>query len=142
MSLVESVRDRLLSNAPFAAVANGGVVLDPPTPGDPNVFGVDGDGIARIQPCVFVYESTEGRAGPFETSSTVYVHLACYAPTYRQCETIEKLARAALYEARLGEDSRHLRWFDARGATPDRGYDPPELYSLGRYQATGLWGTT
>lgn len=140
MSLVESVQARLVTG--LGGYATGGVVLDPPTPGDTGVFGIDSDGIARIRRVIYVYESSASRAGPYDTSSIVFVHLACYAPTMRECEELERRARVALLHAQLGDDLRHLRWFDAGTVVPDRGYDPPELYKLARYQATGLWGET
>lgn len=138
MTLVESVQSRLISG--LGGYATGGVVLDPPTPGDEGVFGSDGE-VARIRRVIYVYESTDSRVGPFETSSTVYVNLVCYAPSISECTELEKRARIALFDTRLGEEGRFIRWFDMRGPVPDRAYDPPELYALARYQATGLWGS-
>lgn len=139
MSLVESVRSRLLAGLSGYASA---IVLDPPTYGDENAFAIDDTERARIKRVVYVYESTDGKFGPYQTSSVIYVHLACYAPTIRECTELEKRARTALFDTRLGEESRVIEWFDARGPVEDRGYDPPELYALGRYRATGLWGAS
>ncbi len=137
MTFADDLKATLEGHADLMADVPGGIWLEPLRYDMPGVFVADSTGTARVVPTIFMYEVAEPRSGPFQTSSQVFFNVACYGPTISVCETLERRIRSTLHTQSIG--GRHVTWRDARKATPDAGYDPPELYTLGRYVATGFW---